>query len=148
MRAKKMTMVQPGSQKLKWLETQDTADRGMWVESYRNGSDTLGVVIQNTMYHRDAHWSSQAVAPIAQAQPSHQSPSNVTAADAQEITISGKQCYLSMKDTTTICKNFNAGKCKGGDNCPNGQHRCAVAKGRGRVCGAPHAAYSHQGKGY
>ena len=110
MRAKKMTMLQPENQRLKWLEAQDTADRAMWVELYRNGSDTLGVVIQNVMQHRDAHWSSQVInLAAAPAQPSHQSPSKVTAADAQEITISGKQCYFSMKDTTTICKDFNAG---------------------------------------
>ena len=49
MRAKKMTMLQPENQRLKWLEAQDTADRAMWVELYRNGTDTLGVVIQNVM---------------------------------------------------------------------------------------------------
>ena len=103
----------------------------MWVELYRNSLDTLGVVIQNTMHHRDAHWSSQAVVPIAQAQPNRQSSSKVTAADAQEVTISGKQCYLSMKDTTTICTTFNVGKCKGGENCAHEAHRCAVSKGRG-----------------
>ena len=39
-----------------WLERADLAERPVWVTIFRDGDETIGEVIKNTMSRRGAHW--------------------------------------------------------------------------------------------
>ena len=41
---------------LNWVRRKDEAERTVWVDRYRNSSDSLGEVIQHTMVTREAMW--------------------------------------------------------------------------------------------
>ena len=57
----------PEASRLAWLQRTDTAERAVWVSTFRDGEATIGMVIKQTMDRRGAHWDPPA-APIAQSQ--------------------------------------------------------------------------------
>ena len=46
---------------LAWLQKKDEQERGIWVDKYRNSTDTLGTVIHETMMQREAMWEVEKV---------------------------------------------------------------------------------------
>ncbi|CAJ1459720.1 unnamed protein product [Effrenium voratum] len=54
-------LVQQGLQSLAltWLEQQDTQERALWVQVYRQSQRPLGDIIKEVMQQRDAHWMTE-----------------------------------------------------------------------------------------
>jgi hypothetical protein len=66
---------------------------------------------------------------------------------SKDAAIAGHKCSLTMKDSTRLCRAFQAGQCRSkGTECPNGKHQCAVlVRDTGRVCGLKnHGAAQHR----
>ena len=47
----------PKAFQLAWLETKDTEERAAWVARFRDGNETLGEVVKESMETRRAHWT-------------------------------------------------------------------------------------------
>jgi len=56
------------------------------------------------------------------------------------------QTATVLRDGTPLCADFQVRACKTkGMRCQNGEHRCAIVRASGRVCGDPkHAAADHR----
>ena len=59
-RAKLAASRQPPERRLTWLESLDQDERADWVSAFRDSAKPLGLVIQETMQKRDAHWMAQS----------------------------------------------------------------------------------------
>ena len=55
-RAKKFAALVHPKQRLAWLQGKDVEERSEWVTRFREGTSSLGSVIQQVMQNRDAHW--------------------------------------------------------------------------------------------
>ena len=64
-RAVRCVQAIPEAQRMAWLERFDMAERAVWVSQFREGTETIGQVVQGVMDRRGAHW---------EAPPSHAMP--------------------------------------------------------------------------
>ena len=55
-RAVRCAQLIPEMQRVAWLERIDVAERAVWVSQFREGTETLGQVVQSVMDRRGAHW--------------------------------------------------------------------------------------------
>ena len=130
---------------LGWIQRQDEADRNVWVDKYRNGTSTLGEVMQQVFDTRMAMWEHRAAAlpapppPPAAAdskrgrRPQKQNPQQQQQKQQTQI---GKLA-TQFSDGTKFCGAYQKGKCNR-SNC-NFKHACAVVLSKtGRVCGQNH----------
>ena len=135
---------------LGWIQRKDEAERTVWVDRFRNSTESLGEIIQHTLQTREAMWEvpppevrrlkapggavperKRKVPPGAGAKAPPERPQARKRADA-------------LPDGTKLCRGFNQGKCnQTGGKC-NFAHRCSIIKPNGGVCGGQHAAVNHR----
>ena len=66
-RAKRCAAIIPSSRRLQWLQARDTEERSEWVTKFREGTQSLIMVVKQISEARDAHWAVPAVAMSAPA---------------------------------------------------------------------------------
>ena len=142
-RAKRCAAIIPPARRLQWLQARDTEERSEWVTKFREGTQSLGLVVKQISEARDAHWAVPAVAMSAPAgetgagyQPSPPATYPPSSLFKPGPTVSGKKTASVMKDGTKLCPDFQTGKSKSA-KCSKGAHRCAVVLRAQRVCGSP-----------
>ena len=161
-RASRSVMFVPEATRLAWLEGRDIAERAIWVSRFREGDESLGLVVQAVMEKRGAHWDApilhgagRALPPFPpQLPPTHEpdrrrrktppplrrtvppppSPSKMTPGTFAK----------ALRDGKVLCPEFNAGKCNvKGSSCDKGLHKCSKVLRGGRPCGMNfHGAYN------
>ena len=154
----------PSSMALEWIQERDEAEREMWIDKFRNSSQTLGEVIHETFQQREAMWevqkTSTGTSPI-KAPPPPPKPhgggnggggggngggGGGTRGDGKnddKKTQGAKKIAKQLRDKTKLCTKFQQGKCdkcKPGQVCNEGKHACGGVMKSGRVCGGPHPA--------
>ena len=119
---------------------------------FRDGTDTLGVVIKKFMTTRDAHWA-PVEAPRNDTLP--QTPEKTRAANKGKgnaqarASTQQQETKLSLMNGERLCPAFQKGTCRTqGGGCAAGLHKCAVVTSeKGRVCGSSdHGACDHAKK--
>ena len=143
----------PEVSRMAWLERADLAERAVWVSTFRDGEDTIGEVIKQTMDRRGAHWDPPALPPAAyQQQRQQQQPQKGQSGKggkqeqarpigkgpllASQKPLPAGTVALSLKDGQRLCPDFQKGNCRGkGNQCPKGIHKCGNVTSRGRPCG-------------
>jgi len=146
----------PEVSRMAWLERADLSERAVWVSTFRDGEDTIGEVIKQTMDRRGAHWDPPALPP-----PSHQQQQPQRRDQQQpqrgqsgkggkqdQARSSGQQSGHSqqqlkpgavaaaLKSGARLCADFQKGWCKvKGPQCPKGLHKCGHVTEKGRICG-------------
>ena len=141
----------PYSIALDLVRKRDEGDRELWLEYYRNGTHTLGQVIQRTTEVRDAVWQvpeefkvQRKTKPEREDRRKMRSRTPPTKPKQEQQTpqkVKAKDLESKMKNGEPLCRNFQFGSCKNSQPCVNGRHQCAVSRGGGRVCGGTHPAY-------
>jgi hypothetical protein len=150
----------PEARRADWLERMDVAERAVWVSQFREGSQSIGQVIQDVYTKRDAHWE---VSPVVQESATsggnaHASPYEAGNAQrpgpkkgqppppppprGQQQGAANKlppgTVAKALRDGKELCPDFQKGVCKIKKmSCTKGLHKCARVNARGRVCGMP-----------
>jgi len=140
----------PEASRMAWLEKQDLAERTVWVSTFRDGEDTIGEVIKQTMERRGAHWDPPAVPQGAyqQQRRDHQPPQRVQTGKGgksdQPRSPGGRSgpsarpgsVASALHNGQKLCSDFQKGSCGvKGPQCPNGIHKCGNVTAKGRPCG-------------
>jgi hypothetical protein len=138
---------------LSWIQRKDEAERTVWVDRFRNSTETLGEIIQHTLQTREAMWELPTPEVRYQKTPGGAKPdlkrkgAPLTApksAGARPAGSQGKKRAETTRDGTRLCRGFNQGKCSfAGGKC-NYAHRCSFIKPNGEACGGQHPAVNHR----
>ena len=130
---------------LAWVKHKDEADRAVWVDKYRNTTETLGQIIATTLISREAMWEvpQQALSLPPHAPPNPYVDKQQTGQRRDNNQQGGKRPQLAskMRDGTRLCNAYQTGKCKN-ESCKFA-HKCARVTKQGRVCGQRHPASQH-----
>ena len=150
-RVQDRAMTLPYHTAMPWIQRKDEAERTVWVDRYRNSSESLGEVILHTMTTREAMWELPTPEPrkvperidkgggkgrkgdletSSKARPERPPPTLKKRADA-------------LQDGTPLCRLYNNGSCKSSKDCKYA-HCCSVIKADGKVCSRNHAAKDHK----
>ena len=135
---------------LGWIQRKDEAERTVWVDRFRNSTESLGEIIQHTLQTREAMWElptpevrqtktpggarlelKRKATPGAGAKAQPEKPRSMKRAD-------------TLRDGTRLCHGFNQGKCGYSSGKCNYAHRCSIVKPNGGACGGQHAAINHR----
>jgi hypothetical protein len=134
---------------LAWVRAKDEAERTVWVDRFRNSTETLGEIVVYTMQTREAMWEPptpehrlRAPTQAAAGGP----PKNGAAPKSKPAKPPAQQAAQgqaeALRDGTRLCRAFNAGKCTRKD-CKY-KHACNKILASGRPCGARHASKDHR----
>ena len=163
-RASRAVMLLPESSRLPWLEGRDIAEGAAWVSAFREGEEPLGQIVQSVMEKRSAHWDTPIQSVITRPPPAAHSQSQFhqpRAAQDPKKQRQGNQkgsgknktsfppappsspsklppgsAASALRDGTTLCPDFNKGKCHSkGPSCSKGAHKCSKVTRGGRPCG-------------
>ena len=144
----------PFSAALTWVTSRDLSDREVWVDKFRNGTETLGEVILATTAAREAMWELPAPMPQADRrappqQPRKDQPRREERPNGQLPVLKpntdkpkSKTWAKKLKDGSVICNKYSANKCA--EKACRFAHKCAVVLEGGRVCGGSHPASQHR----
>ena len=161
-RATESVVAIPESSRMAWLERTDLAERAVWVSTFRDGEDTIGEVIKQTMDRRGAHWDPPALPPPTnyQQQPQkrdQQQPQRSPKGQAgkggrpeqprRPEGSSGSQSghtqpqlkpgtvATELRNGSKLCPDFQKMHCKvRGPQCPKGLHKCGNVTPKGKIC--------------
>ena len=143
---------QPYHAAMPWIQRKDEAERTVWVDRYRNTSETLGEVILHTMTTREAMWELPTFEPrkvpertdkgggkgrkgelelSTKARPERPPPTLKRRADA-------------LPNGTPLCRHYNSGTCQKSPKDCRYAHRCSVVKADGKPCAMNHSAKDHR----
>ena len=132
---------------LAWIKHKDEADRAVWVDKYRNSTESLGQIIAATLVSREAMWevpSQLAPPPPPAQQPDggrQRQPNPPTRPEGGKQQPKKATIANRMRDGTKLCNAYQRGKCKA-QNCQF-THKCGRVLRGGRVCGQRHPASQH-----
>ena len=135
---------------LDWIQRKDEAERTVWVDRFRNSTDTLGEIIQHTLQTREAMWElptpevRQTKTPGGARPELKRKGTPGVGAKAQPGEPQGRKRADTLRDGTRLCRGFNQGKCSRASGKCNFAHRCSIVKPNGDVCGGQHAAVSRR----
>jgi hypothetical protein len=149
----------PEVSRMAWLERADLAERAVWVSTFRDGEDTIGEVIKQTMDRRGAHWDPPALPQQThhQQQPQRREqqqqpqrgqsgkggkqeqarPSGQQSGQAQQQPrLVPGSVAAELRSGSKLCPDFQKGYCKvKGPQCPKGLHKCGHVTAKGKICG-------------
>ena len=146
----------PEASRMAWLERADLAERAVWVSTFRDGEDTIGEVIKQTMDRRGAHWDPPALPPPTyhQQQPQRREQQQSQKGQAgkggkpEQARSPGQQSghtqqhlkpgsvATELRSGAKLCPDFQKMYCKvKGPQCPKGLHRCGLVTAKGKICG-------------
>ena len=152
-----------GQASLRWIMQRDEAEREMWVDRFRNSSDTLGEVIAAIFVTREAMWE---VPPEAQSRPARLTDSydpqsskpkggrsdrpkgdgkgDRGKGNGKVTLLPSKKVAMQLNDGSKLCSKYQKNKCTQ-QNCQF-LHKCGVVLQSGRVCGEKHPASAHKAR--
>jgi len=145
----------PEVSRVAWLERTDTAERAVWVSTFRDSDDSIGEVIKETMDRRGAHWDPPAVAapstqfqareigrvPTGEGKGQQQGPGNGRRKkggkqNSGAPALTPGTVAAGLKDGKQLCADYQRGSCPvKGPQCQKGLHRCGKVTPKGRICG-------------
>ena len=138
----------PEVSRMAWLERADLAERAVWVSTFRDGEDTIGEVIKQTMDRRGAHWDPPALPPPTYHQqqsprrdqqqsqkgqagkggkPEQARSSGQQSGQPQQPRLPAGTVAAHLRSGAKICPDFQKMQCKvKGPQCPKGLHKCGL----------------------
>jgi hypothetical protein len=148
----------PEVSRMAWLERADLAERAVWVSTFRDGEDTIGEVIKQTMDRRGAHWDPPALPPPTyhQQQPQRREQQQSQKGQAgkggkseqarssgqhsgqtqQQPKLAAGSVATELRSGAKLCPDFQKMYCKvKGPQCPKGLHKCGLVTAKGKICG-------------
>ena len=135
---------------LGWIQRKDEAERTVWVDRFRNSTESLGEIIQHTLQTREAMWEvpppevRRLKAPGGAVPERKRKVPPGAGAGAPPERPQARKRADALPNGTKLCRGFNQGKCnQTGGKC-NFAHRCSIIKPNGGVCGGQHAAVNHR----
>ena len=143
----------PHFKALAWVQRKDEAERTVWVDRFRNTTESLGEIIQHTMQTREVMWELPPPdpRPAPDAPPGggkgkgkKGKPSLELASKAPPAVPPRGKRADALRDGTKLCFKFNQGKCAYAEKQCNWAHRCSVIKPNGDACGGGHQAVNHR----
>ena len=146
-RAARVAYLLPQARALEWIQRHDETERGIWVDKFRNSSESLGAIIHATFERREAMWEPPE-GNVKPPPPVKEAPGAAAAAAAEtpvkkavDVSKPPAQVAQLLKDGSKLCGAFNKGNCKAkGTQCAAGKHLCGGVQQGGRVCGGRHPA--------
>ena len=137
---------------LSWIQRKDEAERTVWVDRFRNSTESLGEIIQHTLQTREAMWVlptpevRQTKTPGgARPEPKRKpTPGAGAKAKAQPEKPQSRKRAGTLREGTRLCRGFNQGKRGYSSGKCNYAHRCSIVKPNGDACGGHHAAINHR----
>ena len=143
----------PHFKALAWVQRKDEAERTVWVDRFRNTTESLGEIIQYTMQTREVMWELPPPdpRPVPDTPPGggkgkgkKGKPSLELASKAPPaVPPKGKRAD-ALRDGTKLCHKYNQGRCTYSAQQCNWAHRCSVVKPNGDACGQQHPAVNHR----
>ena len=143
----------PHFKALAWIQRKDEAERTVWVDRFRNTTESLDDLTQHTMETREVMWELPPPdpRPPADAPPGggkgkgkRGKPSLELASKAPPaVPPKGKRAD-ALRDGTKLCHRYNQGKCPYSEKLCNWAHRCSMVKPNGDACGLAHPAVNHR----
>ena len=140
---------------MKWNQMRDEADRAVWVDRHRNGSESLGKTIAAITAAREAMWEIPIDSPAPSLSERYPSREQVWREPQDKggkpkgkgevkppAKAQGKGIATSLADGTKLCNRFNSGTCTS-PNC-RFEHKCGMVLPGGGVCGGRHPAVNHR----
>ena len=135
---------------LAWVQRKDEAERTVWVDRYRNSSESLGEVILHTMTTREAMWELPTPEPRKVPERAdkgggkgRKGDSTTSKARPERPPTAFKRAD-ALENGTQLCRYFNSGSCKVSAKDCKYSHRCSVILASGKACGRNHAAKDHR----
>ena len=153
-RACRQAALIPYRDRLVWLERADTSERAVWVSTFREGTSSIGRIVQTAFDQRGAHWNPPPTPPAASTTVVPEDPSKEkepktankrkkwgsNGSPQEQNGGAGKQppgsLAKKLRDGTILCPDFNKGTCNSrSGKCAKGVHRCGNILKNGRPCG-------------
>jgi hypothetical protein len=135
---------------LGWIQRKDEAERTVWIDRFRNSTESLGEIILHTLQTREAMWELPApevrmAKPSVGARPELKRKGIPTASSkTKQDKPQGRKRAEATRDGAKLCRGFNQGKCSFAAGKCNYAHRCSFLKPNGEACGGQHAAINHR----
>ena len=130
----------------------DEAERTVWVDRYRNSSESLGEVILHTMTTREAMWELPTLEIRKVPDKGDKGGGKGRKGDSVETTSMARperppaalKRADALENGTMICRYYNSGSCKLSNVDCKYSHRCNIITKTGHACGRNHAAKDHK----
>ena len=133
-----------------WIQRKDEAERTVWVDRFRNSTDSLGEIIRHTLQTREAMWELPTLEVRLTKTPGGGKAEGKgklvpgAASKAPLVKPTPKKRAEALRDGTRLCRGFNQGKCTLSAKDCNYSHQCSIVKPSGVACGGHHAAINHR----
>ena len=138
-----------------WIQRKDEAERTVWVDRYRNSSESLGEVILHTMTTREAMWELPTPEPRRVPERVDKGGGKGRKGDIDTASKArperpppalkqGTKRADALENGTQLCRYYNSSSCKLSPKDCKYSHRCSIIKADGKVCGRNHAAKDHK----
>ena len=133
-----------------WIQRKDEAERTVWVDRFRNSTDSLGDIIQHTLQTREAKWELPTPevrltkTPGGGKADGKGKPVLGAVSKAPPVKPTPKKRAEALRDGTRLCPGFKAGKCIHIAKDCNYSRQCSVVKPDGKACGGHHPAVNHR----